>query len=44
MPLQRRVTRWTAKAGNARQQYERYLARARAAQVADDAVEIENCY
>jgi hypothetical protein len=29
---------------NARQQYERYLTRAREAQVAGDAVEMENCY
>ena len=29
---------------NARQQYERYLARAREAQVAGDVVEMENCY
>jgi hypothetical protein len=29
---------------NARQQYERYLARAREAQVSGDAVEMENCY
>jgi Domain of unknown function (DUF4167) len=30
--------------GNARQNYERYLARAREAQVAGDVVEMENCY
>ena len=29
---------------NARQQYERYLAQAREAQVAGDLVEMENCY
>jgi len=29
---------------NARQQYERYLALAREAQVAGDVVEMENCY
>ena len=29
---------------NARQQYERYLAWAREAQVAGDVVEMENCY
>jgi len=29
---------------NARQQYERYLARAREAQVAGNVVEMENCY
>jgi Domain of unknown function (DUF4167) len=31
-------------AGNARQQYARYLARAREAQLAGDVVEMENCY
>ena len=31
-------------AGNARQHYERYLARAREAQVAGDVIETENCY
>ena len=31
-------------AGNARQQYERYLARAREASLAGDVVEMENCY
>lgn len=30
--------------GNPRQHYERYLARAREAQLAGDAVEMENCY
>jgi Domain of unknown function (DUF4167) len=30
--------------GNARQHYERYLARAREAQFAGDVVEMENCY
>ncbi len=30
--------------GNARQHYERYLARAREAQLAGDVVEMENCY
>ena len=30
--------------GNARQKYESYLARARQAEVAGDAVEMENCY
>jgi hypothetical protein len=30
--------------GNARQKYENYLAKAREAQVAGDAVEMENCY
>src|SRR6516165_2761253 len=31
-------------AGNARQQYARYLARAREASLAGDVVEMENCY
>jgi Domain of unknown function (DUF4167) len=31
-------------AGNARQNYERYLARAREAQLSGDVVEMENCY
>lgn len=31
-------------AGNARQHYERYLARASEAQLAGDVVEVENCY
>ncbi len=30
--------------GNPRQQYERYLARAREAQQAGDEIEMENCY
>ena len=30
--------------GNARQNYERYLARAREAQVSGDVVDMENCY
>jgi hypothetical protein len=30
--------------GNARQQYARYLARAREASLAGDVVEMENCY
>jgi Domain of unknown function (DUF4167) len=30
--------------GNARQKYENYMARARAAQLAGDVVEMENCY
>jgi uncharacterized protein DUF4167 len=30
--------------GNARQHYERYLARAREAQLAGDVIEMENCY
>jgi hypothetical protein len=30
--------------GNARQRYERYLARARDAQLSGDTIEMENCY
>ena len=30
--------------GNAKQKYERYLARAREAQVSGDVIETENCY
>jgi hypothetical protein len=30
--------------GDARQRYERYLTRAREAQIAGDAIEMENCY
>jgi len=33
-----------ANGGNARQHFERYLARAREAQLAGDAIEMENCY
>ena len=44
MPRQRQATRLTSNGGSARQQYERYLARARQAQLAGDAVEMENCY
>jgi hypothetical protein len=33
-----------ASRGNARQKYETYLVRAREAQLAGDAVEMENCY
>jgi uncharacterized protein DUF4167 len=31
-------------AGNARQHYERYLVRAREAQLSGDVIEMENCY
>ena len=31
-------------AGNARQNYERYLVRAREAQLCGDVIEMENCY
>ena len=43
MPQQRQAPR-RANVGNARQQYERYITRARDAQVAGDAVKMENCY
>ena len=44
MPQQRQMPRRTANSGNARQQYERYIARAREARLAGDEVEMENCY
>jgi hypothetical protein len=42
-PQQRQAVRH-ANGGNARQHFERYLARAREAQLAGDAIEMENCY
>ena len=42
-PRPQRVRR-PQNAGNARQNYERYLARAREAQHSGDVVEMENCY
>jgi len=44
MPRQRQAARLAPNGGNARHQYERYLARAYQAQLAGDAVEMENCY
>lgn len=44
MPQQRQIPRRTRSSGNARQQYERYIDRAREAQVTGDLVETENCY
>jgi hypothetical protein len=44
MPRQRQAARLTPNRENARQQYERYLARAHQAQLAGDAVEMENFY
>jgi hypothetical protein len=44
MPQQRQLPRRTANAGNARQKYERYIARAHEAHLSGDAVEMENCY
>ena len=43
-PPPRQATRRPVNTANARQQYERYLARARGAQLAGDVVEMENCY
>jgi hypothetical protein len=40
----RRMRRPQNGAGNARQHYERYLARAREAQLAGDVIEVENWY
>ena len=42
-PRERKPTRKPT-GGNARQQYERYLARAREAQLSGDSVEVEDCY
>jgi len=44
LPQQRQAPRETLNGINARRQYELYLARAREAQVAGDAVEMENYY
>jgi hypothetical protein len=44
MPQWRLVPQRPANAGNARQKYERYVARAREAQLSGDVVEMENCY
>jgi len=44
MPRQRQAARPTPNRGNARQQYVRYLARAHQAQLAGDAVEMENLH
>jgi len=44
MPRQQQAVRRIANGVNARQQYERYLARGREAQLTGDAVEMENCY
>jgi Domain of unknown function (DUF4167) len=43
-PRERPLVQRPSNGGNAPQQYERYLARAREAQVAGDSVEVENCY
>jgi len=44
LPQQWQPPRRLPNGGNARQQYERYLARARVAQLAGDEIEMENCY
>ena len=44
MPQRRQVPHRSANAGNARQKYERYIARARDAQLSGDVIEMENCY
>jgi hypothetical protein len=44
MPRQRQAARQTPNSANAQQQYERYLGRAREAQLAGDAVDMENWY
>jgi hypothetical protein len=43
-PPRPQTVRRPQNAGNARQNYERYLARAREAQLSGDVVEMENCY
>jgi hypothetical protein len=44
LPLRRQTPRGMPNGVSARQQYERYLARAREAQVVGDEIEMENCY
>ena len=43
-PVRPQTLRRPQHAGNARQHYERYLVRAREAQLSGDEVEMENCY
>ena len=43
-PARLQAVRRPQNPGNARQRYERYLARAREAQLSGDVVEMENCY
>jgi hypothetical protein len=43
-PARPHAMRRPQNAGNARQCYERYLVRAREAQLAGDVVEMQNCY
>ena len=40
----RQVQRWPQQADSPKQHYERYLMRAREAQLSGDVVEMENCY
>jgi uncharacterized protein DUF4167 len=43
-PQERPPRRTPDNNGNARQKYERYVARARDAQLSGDVIEMENCY
>jgi hypothetical protein len=43
-PTRPQALRRPQNAGNARERYERYLARAREAQLSGDVIEMENCY
>jgi hypothetical protein len=43
-PTRPQAVRRPQSAGNARQHYERYLVRAREAQLSGDVIEMENCY
>ena len=43
-PARPQAVRRPQNAGNARQNYERYLVRAREAQLSGDVIEMENCY
>jgi hypothetical protein len=44
VPLRPQALRRPQNAGNARQNYERYIVRAREAQFSGDVIEVENCY
>ena len=43
-PVRPQAMRRPQNAGNTRQRYERYLVRAREAQLSGDVIEMENCY
>ena len=43
-PARPQAPRRPQNAGNAKQNYERYLARGREAQLSGDVIEMENCY